>query len=95
MTDLAVITPEEWERIERYIANGPAHVHLETNEDGTAVFFDGGVMHPRAYLQMMEGDYSNVMDIVETLPAADTMLRKEDVEKMPGSLGGQTVPRLK
>ena len=39
-----IITEEEWGRIREYIANGPAHVHLDTNEDGTMVAFDGGAM---------------------------------------------------
>jgi hypothetical protein len=87
------ITPEEWERIRKYIADGPDHVRLETDENGTAVVFSGevsGMMHPRAYLQIMEDDYQDLdltpVDIlkhVSNATAPDAL-----IGNMPGSLRG-------
>lgn len=87
------ITPEEWERIRKYIAEGPSHVGLDENG---VVFFDGGMMHPRAYLQIMEEDGpfdDQPVDILKHLSnatAPDSL-----IGQMPGSLRGSNVARWK
>lgn len=93
MNNSPIITPEEWDRIRQYLADGPEHVHLDENG---VVFFDGGMMHPRAYLQIMEDDgldESTVVDILEHVSnatASDAL-----VGDMPGSLGGKPLSRWK
>ena len=82
------ITPEEWDRIRKYIADSPDHVHLDENG---VVIFDGGMMHPRAYLQIMEEpeEEAGPIDIlkhVSNASAPDAL-----IESMPGSLRGALV----
>lgn len=49
------MTEDEWVRIKKHIASVPNRVHLDTNEEGTCVVIDGfGVLHPKAYLDLME-----------------------------------------
>jgi hypothetical protein len=91
------ITPEEWDRIRKYIADGPAHVHLDENG---VVFFDGrisGMMHPRAYLQLMEDDGPFDDEPVDILKHVSNATAPEAlIGTMPGSLRGvETIPRLK
>lgn len=92
-----VITEEEWGRIREYIANGPAHVHLDTNEDGTMVAFDGGAMHPRAYLQIMEEDGPFDDEPVDILKhVSNASAPSALIGTMPGSLRGvESLPRWK
>lgn len=89
------ITPEEWERIRKYIADGPQSTFLHTDETGTCVLFNGGVMHPRAYLQIMEEDESPGEPIDILKHTGEGSLKLEDVT-MPGSLSGvHSLPRWK
>jgi hypothetical protein len=90
------ITPEEWERIRTYIAEGPSHVHLDTTAEGTCIVFGGrfpGVIHPRAYLQIMEDDGPfddepvDIMKHVSNASAPEAL-----IGTMPGSLRGKPVP---
>lgn len=94
MNNSPIITPEEWDRIRKYIADGPAHVHLDENG---VVFFDGGMMHPRAYLQIMEDDEPfddepvDILKHVSNASAPDAL-----IGSMPGSLRGvESLPRWK
>lgn len=49
------MTADEWKRIDKYISEGPAHVYLDTTGEGTCVIIGGfGVLHPKAYLDIME-----------------------------------------
>lgn len=96
MNNSPIITPEEWERIQKYIADGPDHVHLVTDENGTYVAFNGelsGIIHPRAYLQLMEEDeatYYEPFDILKHVSnASDAKLSIDHI--MPGSLSGANV----
>jgi hypothetical protein len=91
------ITTEEWDRIRSHIAAGPAHVHLDTNEDGTMVVVDGfGVMHPRAYLQILEENESYDDGSVDILKNVSNASAPEAlIGVMPGSLcGAVSIPKL-
>lgn len=94
MSDPAFITDEEWDRIHTYIAEGPAHVQLDTNEDGTMVVFNGGAMHPRAYLEIME-DYPPEDGVVDILKNAHSADPSAPIPILPGSLSGLPVLRWK
>lgn len=94
MNNSPIITPEEWERISKHIADGPAHVQLDENG---VVHFDGGMMHPRAYLQIMEEDEPfddkpvDILKYVSNATAPDAL-----IGIMPGSLAGVgSLPRWK
>lgn len=90
------ITAEEWERIRKYIAEGPTSTCLHTDEDGTCVLVAGGVIHPRAYLQIMEdGPFDDepvdILKHVSNASAPDAL-----IGTMPGSLRGvESLPRWK
>jgi hypothetical protein len=86
MNNSPIITPEEWDRIRKYIADGPAHVHLDENG---VVLFDHGMMHPRAYLQIMDDDFDD--EPVDILKHTDEGKLKLDDLTMPGSLHGALV----
>lgn len=100
MNNSPIITPEEWERIRKYIADGPEHVHLDTDENGTMVAFAGGAMHPRAYLQIME---ETPIDIINEDRPVDILKHVGNasapdalIGTMPGSLRGvHSLPRWK
>lgn len=91
MNNSPVITPEEWDRIRKHIAEGPAHVHLDENG---VVFFEGGMMHPRAYLQIVEEEEPfedepvDILKHVSNATASDAL-----IGEMPGSLHGANVRR--
>jgi hypothetical protein len=91
------ITPEEWDRIRKYIAEGPSHVHLDTSAEGTCIVFGGrfsGVIHPRAYLQIMEDDYQDLdLTPVDILKHVSNATAPEAlIGTMPGYLRGKPVP---
>jgi hypothetical protein len=90
------ITPEEWDRIRKYIADGPATTYLDTSEEGTMIVFAGGAMHPRAYLQIMEdGPFDDEpVDILKHVSNASAPSAL--IGTMPGSLRGvESLPRWK
>lgn len=80
-----ILTPEEWAHIRQYIAAGPATTYLDTTDEGTCVIFAGGVIHPAAYLDLMESDDEEFAE----RPQVDIL------KNVPGSLSGSIVPRLK
>jgi hypothetical protein len=90
MNNSPIITTEEWDRIRQYIEDGPATTYLDTSAEGTMVVFAGGVMHPRAYLQVMEDDDDDAgpVDILKHVPAADP---NSPIGIMPSSLRGASV----
>jgi hypothetical protein len=92
MNNSPIITPEEWERIREHIAEGPKHVHLESDENGTLVAFNGGVMHPRAYLQIMEEDEDFGVTTVDILKhVSNASAPSALIGTMAGSLRGTSV----
>lgn len=93
MNNSPIITPQEWDRIREYIADGPKDVYLDANG---VVFFNGGMMHPRAYLQIMEDDEPFEHEPVDILKhASNASASSTLIGFMPDSLGGKIVPRLK
>lgn len=79
------LTPEEWGRVRKYIAEGPETTYLETTEEGTCVIFAGGVIHPIAYLEIMEMDDEEFAE----KPVVDIL------KNFPGSLGSGPIRKWK
>lgn len=92
MNNSPLITPEEWDLIEKYIAEGPETTYLERTESGTMVVFAGGCMHPRAYLQIKVSKADpEPFDILKNVR---TPSPNDVIGMMPQSLNGATVKPL-
>jgi hypothetical protein len=70
MNNSPIITPEEWRRIEAHIADGPSTTYIHTDAQGSCIVYAGGIMHPRAYLQIVEDDegWPEPVDIFKHVP---------------------------